>query len=223
MASGAVKSNGQSGIADLLLALVAEEGSLAHPYPGAPVLREGASAWRNLADVVHTFCTLHGRHPGVIDLAAENPHPAAAAWLEQARPAFAVERSLLARLVVAAGPAPSTPGQAQTEAALFGQRHALETLARSERNGCALGAAMALALDWRAIRGVLDLAADRFGVSSEVLTLPSIDDTTHTIGAVAETVAVERALFFGAQQLLLQHRGLWTLLEAREAARRAHG
>ena len=38
---------------------------------------------------------------------------------------------------------PSTPGAAETEASLVAARHALETLAMSERNGCALGAATA--------------------------------------------------------------------------------
>jgi hypothetical protein len=35
----------------------------------------------------------------------------------------------------------------------------------------------------------------------------------------AGTPAIERAILFGAQQLLVQHRGLWDLLEARAEAR----
>jgi hypothetical protein len=31
--------------------------------------------------------------------------------------------------------------------------------------------------------------------------------------------AMERAISFGAQQILAQHRGLWDLLEARQLAR----
>jgi hypothetical protein len=38
---------------------------------------------------------------------------------------------------------PSTPGAAETESSLVAARHALETLAMSERNGCPLGAATA--------------------------------------------------------------------------------
>ena len=36
----------------------------------------------------------------------------------------------------------------------------------------------------------------------------------------AETPGIERAILFGAQQLLIQHRGLWDLLETRHSARR---
>jgi hypothetical protein len=36
---------------------------------------------------------------------------------------------------------------------------------------------------------------------------------------VADSPSFERAMSFGAQQLLAQHRGLWDLLEARQAAR----
>ena len=37
--------------------------------------------------------------------------------------------------------------------------------------------------------------------------------------AVDAAPGVERALAFGAQQVLAQHRGLWALLESRAAAR----
>jgi hypothetical protein len=36
---------------------------------------------------------------------------------------------------------------------------------------------------------------------------------------LAGTPATERAITFGAQQLLAQHRGLWSLLDARASAR----
>ncbi|MEX6641314.1 hypothetical protein V2A36_33310, partial [Pseudomonas aeruginosa] len=78
---------------------------------------------------------------------------------------FADERTYLAHLTAAVGPLPSTPGQAESESALVGERHALEMLARSERRGCATGAVAALLYDWRAIRRVLDVAAERFGVA----------------------------------------------------------
>ena len=57
----------------------------------------------------------------------------------------------LARLVVAAGPMPSTPNHAEAESAINTQRHALDMLSQSDRNGCAIGAAFALALDWAAM------------------------------------------------------------------------
>ncbi|MBD3783838.1 MAG: MFS transporter [Micrococcales bacterium] len=101
---------------------------------------------------------------------------------------------------------------------LAGQRHALEMLARSERRGCALGAAAALVLDWRAIRNVVDAAAQRFGVTLTPPALPSMRQTMGMMQTI-DSPAVERAMLFGAQQLLIQHRGLWDLLEARSGAR----
>ncbi len=91
-------------------------------------------------------------------------------------------------------------------------------LARSDRNGCALGAAMALALDWRAARAVIDAAAQRFGVPLTPPALPSPRQTL-ALADAADSPGVERAMVFGAQQLLVQHRGLWSLLEARSEAR----
>lgn len=206
--------------ADLLVALVDAEGTASHTYPAAPELISGREAVRNLADAAHYLCMLHGRFPGVIDhAAAKTVHPAAQGWLATAAEAFAAERSLLTRLAVAAGPLPSTPGQAECDAAVLQQRHALEMLSQSERSGCALGAAVALALDWRAVRRVLDAAARRVSIEPQASTLPSEDETRTVAMIVAESAAYERAMAFGAQQLLAQHRGLWDLLESRQSAR----
>jgi hypothetical protein len=49
--------------------------------------------------------------------------------------------------------------------------------------------------------------------------LPHARDSATVLGALADTPAFERAALFGAQQLLAQHRGLWSLLDARAAAR----
>ena len=208
--------------ADLLVSLVEAEGTGNHSYAKAPGLLNGREAVRSLADSAHYLCVLHGRFPGVIDHAATTTsHPAAQGWLADAAEAFAAERSLLTRLAVAAGPLPSTPGQAECEATVLHQRHALDMLARSERSGCALGAALALALDWRSIRAVLDVAARRVSIEPQACILPSEDETRTVAMIVAETSSYERAMVFGAQQLLAQHRGLWDLLEARHLARAA--
>lgn len=207
-------------VADLLVSLVHADGSFGHRYPVAEQLTSGRDAVRNLADAAHYLCVLHGRFPGVIDHAVgKTAHPAATGWLSAAAEAFAAERSLLTRLAVATGPLPSTPGQAECEAAVLQQRHALEMLAQSDRSGCALGAAFALALDWRAVRDVLDAAARRVGIEPQACTLPDEEETRTVAMTVAESASFERAMSFGAQQLLAQHRGLWDLLEAREAAR----
>jgi len=209
------------GVGEVLATLVVEGGSASHPYGEAPALLSGDFSARNLADVAHFCCLLHGRYPGVIELAAQRvTDPVPRAWLHRAGPGFAAERAFLARLVVAAGPIPSTLGQARSEAAVIGQTHALATLAQSERNGCALGAALALVLDWRTIRHVLDHAAQRFGIQPPPLDLPNLKDAMAVAADAATTPGIERAIAFGAQQLLIQHRGLWDLLETREMARR---
>ena len=216
----ALQTRQSGGIGELLDALLDADGSGAHRLVRSPELRGGAHAARNLADSAHYLCVLHGRHPGVIDLAAtRTTHPAARDWLNEAGDGFTRERAYLTRLTVAAGPVPSTPGQAECESAVMGQRHALEMLAQSDRNGCALGAAMALVLDWSAIRRVLDQAAQRLGLPIPLLQLPRAAETRLAAQASAETMGIERAMMFGAQQILNQHRGLWDVLEARRLAR----
>lgn len=205
--------------ADSIGALLATDGGRGHSYIASHIFARGREAGRDLADAVHFIASLHGRHPGVIELARARPvADGVRAWLDGASQGFAEERAYLMRIVVAAGPLPSTAGQAESEAAVAGQRHALEMLASSDRNGCALGAAMALVLDWRPIRAVIDAAAQRYGVT---LIPPGLPSTRQTLGLIDEagSPAVERAMMFGAQQLLVQHRGLWDLLEARAEAR----
>jgi hypothetical protein len=197
-------------------------GSAAHAYFGSDELLRGPDAARNLADAVHFLCILHGRHPGVIDLAAgRSVEPAARGWLSHNGEAFSAERLYLTRLAVAAGPVPGTPGGGASEAAVVAQRAAIATLACSERRGCALGAALGLAADWVRIRAVLDAAARRLGVEPPACTLSDQSDIRLVAEAASSSPPVERALMFGAEQILVQHHGLWALLEAREQARRA--
>lgn len=203
-----------------LFACVADHGSAAHPYQSSQSLLKGPHSTRNLADAVHFLCTVHGRHPGVMDHAsARIVDPAARAWFAGALEGFSAERAFLARLAVEAGPIPSTPGAASAEAALLSQRHALDMLAQSERNGCALGAAMALVIDWGRVRGVLNIAGNRFGIEPPAYRLADLAAVRALADAVGAEPLVERAMLFGAQQIMLQHHGLWDLLEARAMAR----
>jgi len=208
------------GVADLLDALVASEGTGAHPHVKSGALSSGADAMRNLADAVHFLCLLHGRHPGVIDGAARKAVDSPARrWLDEAAQAFAQERAFLSKIAAAVGPVPSTPGQDQCEAAVAAQCKALDMLAESDRHGCAIGAAIALTLDWRTIRVLLDISAQRLELSPQRCTLPDLRDTARLAAAVADGPTTERAMGFGAQQLIAQHSGLWDLLAARAAAR----
>ncbi len=218
MASLSVDTAGGVRTGALLVACVAEHGSATHAYFGGTALKAGPDATRNLADAIHFLCALHGRHPGIVDHAAGRiVEPGARDWLAEAVDAMAAERHHLTRLSVAAGPAPSTPGGAGSETAILAQRSALATLAQSDRRGCALGAALAFAADWHAIRTILDGAGRKLGFELPPNRLGSPD----VLAAVADEAGrtAERALLFGAQQLALQHRALWDLLEARHQAR----
>ncbi len=206
--------------ADAQLARVDSEGSQGHPYRLHLLSAMGPDSARDLADAVHLFCSIYGRHPGLIELALVNcPAGPVRNWLMQASDAYERERLYLVRLTAAVGPLPSTPGAAETEATLVAQRHAIETLAKSERRGCALGAATALMADWPAVRAILDRAADRMGMAKPAMVLPDVPSIVAVIADGADSMAAERALGFGGQQLLLQNRGLFDLLEARAHAR----
>lgn len=202
------------------LARVEAQGCVDHSYRQALMNVGGPHANRDLADCVHLYCSLYGRYPGLIEIALNNCVAGPVRdWLREASDAYERERLYLVRLTAAVGPLPSTPGAAETEATLVNQRHAIETLAKSERNGCALGAATALMADWPAVRAVLDRAADRIGMQKPALTLPDHDSIVRVIGDGTDGLASERALGFGGEQLLLQNRGLFDLLEARAHAR----
>lgn len=186
--------------------LARQDGTAASGFVAGLCMRQAAT--RDLSDAVHGVCLLHGHHPGLIDHVAARADPVPD-WLAEAVPAFAAQRAWLARLVAAAGPLPSTPGQAEAEAAIAGQRRAFEALAQSGRAGCSLGAAATLLLDWAAIHRLLVAAAARFGVEPLPASLPE--------PAIAQDHA--RAALFAAHQVLAQHRGLWQLLESRAVAR----
>lgn len=201
-------------------ARVADHGIATHCHALRLAVVSGPEAARDLADAVHLLCSLYGRHPGLVELAlGRAPAGAVRDWLTAASVAFERERLYLVRLTAAVGPLPSTPGSAETEAVLGQQRHAIETLALSERRGCSLGATTALVGDWKAIRAVLDRAAARMGVDVPACSLPSSESLAAVIVAAIDGTAAERALSFGAQQTLLQNRGLFDLLEARASAR----
>lgn len=211
--------HGAAGVAELQLARVADQGCARHPHLLALIEGAGPDSARDLADAVHLLCNIHGRHPTLVALAEEGARDASSEWLGRAAESFERERLFLVRLTSAVGPLPSTPGSAETESTLLAQRNAMEILARSERRGCPLGAATALVGDWWPVRRLLDRAATRAGVDCPPPSLPDEASIVETIERACDTPSSERALGFGAEQLLLQHRGLFDLLEARAEAR----
>ena len=207
-------------VAETQLARVAGDGCARHPYLNKLLEASGRDSGRDLADAVHLLCSLHGRYPGLIELALQRcPKGVAHDWLSRASEGFERERLYLVRLTSSVGPMPSTPGAAESEASLVAARHALETLAMSERSGCALGAATALVGDWWPIRRLLDRAATRAGTESPAPSLPDEASVVTVIDLATDSPANSRALAFGGEQLLLQHRALFDLLEARAEAR----
>jgi hypothetical protein len=210
-------------VSQVLESLVAADGTAGHAYPASARAGFGRNATLSLpdiADAAHYLCLLHGRHPGVIDYAAtRSADNAARGWLIQAADAFARERAYLTQVTVAVGPAPSTAGQADCETVVSQQRHALDMLAQSDRRGCAMGAAIALVLDWRAVRHMLDVAAIRVGLEPHGCDLPDRAATLEVARAIGGDDGIDRAIQFGARQLLNQHRGLWDVLQARATIR----
>ena len=207
-------------VAEAQLARVASDGCARHPHLNALLETSGPHSGRDLADSVHLLCSLHGHYPGLVEMALQRcPSGEAQEWLSRASEAFERERLYLVRLTSAVGPLPSTPYAAETEASLVAARHALETLAASERKGCALGAATALIGDWWPIRRLLDRTAARAGLECPAPSLPDEASIIEVIHRASDSPASERALGFGGEQLLLQHRALFDLLEARAEAR----
>ena len=103
MVSLSVAKAAGAGTSELLFACVAEQGSAGHPYFASDAFAAGTDSARNLADAVHFLCALHGRHPGIVDLAAgRTPEADARAWLNAAGNAMAAERLYLTQLAVAA-------------------------------------------------------------------------------------------------------------------------
>ena len=208
-------------VAEAQLARVAGEGCARHAYLNALLETSGIHSGRDLADGeleadgVRAVAICPGFEVALQRCPKGNVHD----WLTRASDGFERERLYLVRLTSAVGPMPSTPGAAETEAGLAAARHALETLAMSEREGCALGAATALVGDWWPVRRLLDRAAARAGTESPAPSLPDEASIVAVVDLAAQSAGSARALAFGGEQLLLQHRALFDLLEARAEAR----
>lgn len=211
-------------IAPVFTRLVASEGTSTHPYCRAALDRVPDSFVRrsgDFADAIHYLSLLHGQMPGIIDHAARHIiDNGARDWLLSAVAGFAGERGYLGQLVVAVGPLPSTAGQQNMTTIIGQQRRALEMLAQSDRRGCALGASMALVLDWEPVRAIIDSGAARLGIDAPPCALPSVTETIATLSDVEAEFPISRAAQFGAAQLLVQHRTIWDILEARASLRR---
>ena len=192
---------------------VNQHGSKTSDYFRAAEQDFSALAAPDIADMAHFLCVLHGRHPGVVDHAAtKTVEPAAREWLVKAMEGFAGERAFLTKLTVAAGPISGVSEHDQSNATVAAQRKALEMLSQSDRDGCAIGASFALVLDWQLVRPMLEKIAIHLGVEPRPTSLPNQESTETLNDILRQSSPVDRAIKFGVDQLLNQHRGLWDLL-----------
>ena len=169
-----------------------------------------------IADIAHFINISHGRHPGIVDHAANKIiDDDANKWLAEAIDGFAAERRFLNALTVAAGPIRRHVGQDKVTALISGQTKNFEMLATSDRKGCPAGAALAFVVDWRQSRPLLDRIALHIGMEPPMLALPNADHCASVAEQLALNDAYSRAMAFGAQQTLGQQRGLWQLIAAR--------
>lgn len=199
---------------------VNQHGSLSAPYMAKIAADFSILDTVDIADIAHFMCVLHGRHPGVVDHAAvKTTESETRDWFVEAMDGFASERAFLTKLTVSAGPISGVSANDQSNATVLAQRKALEMLSQSDRNGCAVGASLALVADWLAIRPILENIALRLDIEPRQSPLPSIEATDALKNKLSESSSVERAINFGVDQILTQHRGLWQLLEARSKAR----
>ncbi len=205
--------------ADLIDALedgLVASGSGSHEFVagiagGAKISRE------TLADVLHLLGLLHGTRPSVFEIVHQSPLAPSLEWLSAAARSFARERDLLSQLVMAAGPPPSRAGQTGVEIAVDATRNALVTLAGSDRLGCAVGAAVALLMDWETI----STALRRISISMDIKPIdrhgewPNRKESLAVIKAAASVPGGERAVRFGFQTLLAQHFAFWNIVQSR--------
>ena len=61
----------QVSVAEAQLARVAGDGCARHSYLDALLEASGRHSGRDLADAIHLLCSLHGRYPGLVELALQ--------------------------------------------------------------------------------------------------------------------------------------------------------
>ena len=178
-----------------------------------------------VADAVHLLAILHGEIPSLIDLVTEH-HPAHERLLAPAAATFQGDRAWLTALAVATGTRVDLAGLSETETLVRELRAAMLILARSKRDGCALGAILAFLNDWPPLRTALDEAGARAFADRWIAAEGDWpDEPLAEISGIAErgfdnTVSA-RAIAFGAQQFASLHHQLLDLFAARADRRSA--
>lgn len=174
-----------------------------------------------LADCAHFMSILHGQVPSLFELAGSHDLAGTTNWLRSAATAFNEDRRWLARLSVVTGGSIDLHGLTMAEQLVRDQRDALLTLAKSSRAGCALGAAVALVIDWEGLRSKLPQGAQALGFECRGLQADHwpVEGARDVLINAGDDRSLRRAITFGATQLASLHGQLFQLLEARHAAR----
>lgn len=203
----------------LFIELLQNQGSSQHPFQRRLRADGFVELDSALIDAVRHIAFIHGRFPGLFEEAQRNSPPSAeySGWLRAMAADFSRERLMLAKLLAHSPSSQAQPTSIAEQLSFEAFGRDLLALSRSERPGCALGAAIALALDWNSIRAVLDRASALFEYSAPPTSMPSDEEIFEKL--VNLDPALERALLFGANELLLRHERLWGILEARHWAR----
>ena len=197
-----------------------DEGAGAHPWVRRLASDPDRAAGPDLADAVHWLALLHGGAAGLVDGASlRTRSERERRFLNGAFDAWQSERAALSTLAVAVGPVPSTPGQHADEATTATLSRAIATLATSERDGVSLGAATALIVEWHGLRALMERAAERFGGDISPCVLPPQPDLLATVAGFVDAPGMERAMAFGARELVRRHGTFVAMLQRRSAAR----
>jgi hypothetical protein len=209
-----VRANGSLSVAKPLLSFL-EKSHSAEPLRSSVKLSRPALK----ADIAHFLNICFGRHPGIVDHAANKiVDQAARNWLLQAIDGFSIERAFLNRLTVAAGPIHRQLGQDRITALLEGQSRSIEMLATSERTGCPAGAAIAFVIDWKMTRPLLDHVALALSIEVPHCSLPDDYQSIKLVRDLAGKSSTQRAMTFGSNQMLSLQKGLWQLIATRHQA-----
>ena len=76
-------------VAETQLARVAGDGCARHSHLNALLDAVGPHTGRDLSDAVHLLCSLHGRYPGLVEVALQRcPDGPIQSWLSRASEAF---------------------------------------------------------------------------------------------------------------------------------------
>ena len=78
MTSNAASERKSIGIVGAHLARIADEGSATHTYAITLASASSPGTTRDLADAVHLLCAVHGKFPGLADIACTIPSASAA-------------------------------------------------------------------------------------------------------------------------------------------------